>query len=590
MVKAALRPYEGVLNKMQPKKFVLMMLSSVLLLALVLGVAARPASPAAAAAPVAVSSECFTVFLPMIIKAPSDTSSSNVANTAPTNALADPCATTSDMTDFNGDGYADLAIGVPRDNISLVLDAGAVNVLYGTASGLTSANSQLWTQTMAGDFSQGDEFFGTAVSTGDYNGDGYTDLAVGAPGEDINSQANAGQVNIFYGSATGLIEAGAQTLSQADPTIEGVAEADDILGQTLTSGDFDGDGYADLVVGVPHEGYESGGIIGMGAVNIFYGSAAGLRTDNELILHPAQNGVDGTPIVDGNFGAALATGDFDGDARDDLAVGIPGYDLAGINRAGAVEVFYGSDTGISIVGEQMWRQGINGIPGSPEDFDGFGFALATGDFDKNGRSDLAIGVPFEDVAFGGGDVNSAGAIHILYGYSIAGGLSSSGNQLWHQGLPEVLGMPNAFDSFGRALVAADFDGNGADDLAVGVPYESPSVTSQGMVQVFYSNGSILHTDNQDVWLQGTVIGAPEFEDHLGWALGAANYNGDAYADLVIGVPFEGVDVESDAGAINVIYGANSGLSVVGNQIWHQDMNNIPGTAEANDRFGYALSQ
>ena len=84
---------------MQPKKFVLMMLSSVLLLALVLSAVARPASPGAAAGPVAVSSECYTVFLPIIIKASGDTTSSNIANTAPTNALADPCVAASDITE-----------------------------------------------------------------------------------------------------------------------------------------------------------------------------------------------------------------------------------------------------------------------------------------------------------------------------------------------------------------------------------------------------------------------------------------------------------------------------------------------------------
>jgi FG-GAP repeat len=85
------------------------------------------------------------------------------------------------VTDFNGDGFADLAIGIPFENVEGTSNAGAVQVLYGSASGLTSID-QFWTQNAIGtDPSEVEDEFGTAVATGDFDADGFTDLAIGAP-------------------------------------------------------------------------------------------------------------------------------------------------------------------------------------------------------------------------------------------------------------------------------------------------------------------------------------------------------------------------------------------------------------------------
>ena len=113
--------------------------------------------------------------------------------------------------DFNGDGIADLAIGVPNEDVGTIADAGAVNVLYGTATGLSSATNQIWTQNslgIVGDVSEDFDLFGFALAAGDFNGDGFDDLAVGVVGEDVavfmGTVANAGAINVLYGSANGL--------------------------------------------------------------------------------------------------------------------------------------------------------------------------------------------------------------------------------------------------------------------------------------------------------------------------------------------------------------------------------------------------
>jgi hypothetical protein len=502
----------------------------------------------------------------------------------------------SELVDFNGDGFGDLAVGIPNDDASdLTPNSGAVNVLYGTGSGLSAIGSQLWRQSKLGGTSLADEKFGTAVSPGDFNGDGYSDLAVGSPGEDYDGTNAIGQVDIIFGSPSGLTSANAQVLSQADPAVDGAPEEDDQFGQTLESGDFNGDGYSDLAVGIPYEDYEPGNVENMGAVSIFYGSDNGLRTDNDLIIHPALASVSGTPAEDGNFGLALAAGDFNNDDHDDLAVGIPGYDLNMVDGAGAVEVFSGSAGGLSLANETLWRQGFNGIQGNPEDGDGFGRSLATGDFDKNGASDLVVGVPMEDVTVNAVDYSNAGAVQIIYGFALTDGLSGSGDQIWHQGLNEILGDAESGDSFGFALASRDFNGDGADDLAVGIPGEANDFALQGQVIAFYSNGSILSFDNQDLFMQGIIEGAPEAGDYLGYSLGTADFDGNGIADLAIGSPFEDVPFGGapqivDAGAVNVVYGQETGLGVSGNQIWGRHISGIEGDPQTLDLYGFALSQ
>src|SRR6266540_1729265 len=178
--------------------------------------------------------------------------------------------------DFDNDGFADLAVGVSED-VGAIGDAGAVNVLYGAAGGLTGAGSQLFTQAspeVAGIAEAGDSF-GYALAAGDLDGDGFVDLAIGVPGEDTAING-VGAVNVLYGGVDGLSGAGSQLFTQASPGMVGTAEDGDQFGQALAVGDFDGDGVADLAVGVPGEGL--GATSSAGAVNVLKGAAGGLTS------------------------------------------------------------------------------------------------------------------------------------------------------------------------------------------------------------------------------------------------------------------------------------------------------------------------
>lgn len=253
----------------------------------------------------------------------------------------------------------------------------------------------------------------------DFNGDGFGDLAIGAPGESVGAQGLAGAVNIVYGSGSGLVEEGNQIWTQSAPGVEslqtlGDSETGDRFGSSLAVGDFNGDGFTDLAVGVPYE--DVGKIVNAGAVNIIYGGGGGLKVAQDQIWTQAAPGNPSLQLpwdARGNvfFGEALAAGDFNGDGRDDLAIGTPFEDSA----RGAVYVLYGAAGGLGF-NPQRWTLNIPGVPGTGDILDRFGAALAAGDFNGDGRDDLAVGVP-GDMA---GSRVGAGAVVVLAGAS--GGL------------------------------------------------------------------------------------------------------------------------------------------------------------------------
>ena len=223
-----------------------------------------------------------------------------VVSLAVLSLFAQPALAAPLVTDFNGDGFADLAVGVPGEDTG----AGAVQVLYGSSTGLSTAD-QLWTQDDAlTDTSEAGDAFGSALATGDFNGDGFTDLAVGVPLEDVEAIGNAGAVNVLYGSSIGLTDDGAQFWTQDSTDIEDSSEADDNFCTSLAAGDFDGDGRSDLAIGVPSEDVEA--VANAGAVNVLYGSSSGLTASGDQFWHQDTSGILDTAETDDYFGWSLA--------------------------------------------------------------------------------------------------------------------------------------------------------------------------------------------------------------------------------------------------------------------------------------------
>lgn len=483
--------------------------------------------------------------------------------------------------DFDRDGYSDLAIGVPFEHLDTTPDAGAVSVLYGTGTGLTGTADDFWTQDLlSGTTVEDYDRFGEVVAAGDFNGDGYLDLAAGAPFEDFNTTANTGSVHVIYGGSSGLTAAGNLFLTESYAGSPSAAEDNDRFASALAVGDFDNDGYDDLAVGVPNE--DVGTVDGAGAVHLFFGSAAGIvPTDDQWWSEEGSAAETGD-----HFGDALAVADFDGDGYDDLAVAIPYEDLGSINDAGAVEILFGSGTGLHRrVSNDFWHQDRSGVLDTAEVGDFFGIALAAGDFDVDGYGDLAVGIPWENV----GSVTNAGAVAVLYGSST--GIAAANNQLWTQDSPDVSSSVEADDRFGSALAVGDFDHNGKDDLAIGVPLEDwNALEDSGVVHVLW--GSVFGLEAPDQLIRESLLavgGDEQADEQFGFALAAGDFNGDGFHDLAVGAPYEDSSGEADSGAVFMLPGGVSGLRTASNQRWDQDSAGVDGACEADDRFGWSLA-
>lgn len=352
----------------------------------------------------------------------------------------------------------------------------------------------------------------------------------------------------------------------------------DVGAQISVAGDFNGDGRADLVLGAAGEDF--GARVDAGALTVVYGDRRGIdRRSGQAITQGRRS--SGRPGAGNHFGRAFATGDIDGDGYSDLVAGAPNDRAGGAENAGSVTSLYGSRRGLTSAGSERITQPRNAA-GGPETGDRFGTAVALGDFDGDGRDDLAVGVPDEDV----GTIVSAGVVDVFRG--TRSGLATESADTFTQGdrMPDT---PELGDRFGAALVVGDFDDDGFDDLAIGAPGESiGDVPEAGAVIVLYGSPSGLDRSRAQLWSQQMLRNAPHDRDHFGAVLASGDFDGDGSDDLAVGVPNEDIGRFDQAGAVNVIQGSRNGLVRAGNRFFSQ-RGRIPGRPGAGDHFGAALA-
>jgi hypothetical protein len=280
----------------------------------------------------------------------------------------------------------------------------------------------------------------------------------------------------------------------------------------------------------------------------------------------------------------LCVGNFNGDAYDDLAVGVPNENVGTVMLAGAVNILFGANAGLHSAGAQIWTQNSAGIADSAEFGDRFGASLAAGDINLDGKDDLAIGVPGEGV----GAIAKAGAVQVIYSLPTgSAGLTFVGNQLWTQNSYGIADQAETNDAFGTTVALADLSGDGRADLVVGVPHESFGIkTNAGAVQVIFANAAgRLNAAWNQFWTQDSqgIAGTPTNKQNFGAALAVGDFNGDGHADLVIGAPGDiGL-----VGAVHVLYGSKKRLTSLNAQYWTQeDLGVFPSPSEL---FGFSLA-
>ena len=377
---------------------------------------------------------------------------------------------------------------------------------------------------------------GISVSTaGDVNGDGYSDVIVGAYLYD-NGEADEGRAYVYHGSASGLSDVASWT-AESD-------QAGARLGWSVSlAGDVDGDGYGDVIVGAP---LFDNGEKDEGRAFLYRGSATGLAASPAWTAEGDQ--------VAANFGGSVAiAGDVNADGYADVIVGADAYDNGQVDE-GRAWVYHGSAAGPSATADWIAESDQAGAA--------FGYDVQTaGDVNADGYADVIVGASLYD----GGQTDEGRAL--LY-FGSASGLSTVAD--WSSE-SNVAGA-----QYGHAVsTAGDVDGDGYADVLVGAHLYAAGETDEGRAYL-YRGGASGPSATADWSLEGDQVDA-WFGDSVSTA---GDVNGDGYADVIIGAR-RWDNVEINEGRAFVFHGSAAGLAAIADWSAEADQNGA--------RFGVSVA-
>ncbi|GIF96539.1 hypothetical protein Cci01nite_16330 [Catellatospora citrea] len=406
--------------------------------------------------------------------------------------------------DFNGDGVKDVAISDPLATVNSLSEAGAIQVADGATGAVTTIHQDL--AEVAGAAEASDRF-GQAIVVYDANRDGCADLAVGSPYEDNGSVIDAGEVQILFGSPSGLgksASAPAVTYTQGVGGVPGTQVAYDYFGFSLAA-DTTSTGESFLVVGAP--GDDVSGYADAGTVHYFRG---GLK-----LAFDQTNGGGGNAEPDDRFGYAVAASPYH------IAASAPGESKdANTQYGGQVNVYSHTLTNNLPTKTGAVNQDSSGVADAMESGDTFGKSIALAPFWPAGDSILAVGVPGEDSTAGA----DAGMVHQFR----MSGTSLTELVAVNQDTAGISGSSEAGDLFGEKVALVNTNPSAAPtaatlQIAIGAPGEELGTTiDAGTIRVFAAGAATITNDVPvERAATGNLPGTPGARELIGNSLGVS---------------------------------------------------------------------
>ncbi|WP_181795173.1 FG-GAP-like repeat-containing protein [Streptomyces sp. WELS2] len=426
--------------------------------------------------------------------------------------------------DFNGDGYRDAVLPAPGADVAGKAGAGAVVVLYGSKSGLSTSRRAIITQNTAGipGAAEPDDGFGSATATADLNRDGYADLVVSTPYEDTPRGRDAGMVTVLWGGKNGLTSGTDLPATTAGSyyglDVAALSTGPGVKTEVLVAG------YEGMMRftgpfgrnGTYGEARESRDTASVGSVAL--GDFNGWGYPDEVAVTVRLSELSGgavylDPVLDGEQqkgnGLIAATGDVNGDGYTDLAVGDPDEpDKPGVDGAlgGRVLLWYGSAHGIARDAKPVQlTQDTPGVPDASEKEDKFGGALTVADLNRDGLADIVVGAPLEDTGR-----RNAGQVTVIPGRRT--GALGTGAYAFTQNTADIPDADEAEDSFGSTVAVGDINKDGKPELFISAAEEN---FSTGAVWVL-PGGTGGPTAKGSRMITAPSVGLPQKEHtHLG---------------------------------------------------------------------------